>query len=152
VCHVCLLESTLYFSILFVPIYYWKSSLKKLLEKAPLKPHLSLKAPLESTLEKMPAIAPTLDPALFPGSIQHYAEHRLLYCRPCSTVVLSSRCSSTYAAASYCQRPSAGCYYSTACPWTSLPSAGTSSYHLTIRQHYYSCLLGKVTAVVDAAI
>jgi hypothetical protein len=36
----------------------------------------------------MPTIAPTLDPALFPGIIQHYPEHSLLYCQPCSAVVL----------------------------------------------------------------
>jgi len=36
----------------------------------------------------MPAAAPTLDPALFSGVIQHYPEHRLLYCRTCSSVVL----------------------------------------------------------------
>jgi Orsellinic acid/F9775 biosynthesis cluster protein D len=36
----------------------------------------------------MPTTAPTLDPALFPGIIQHRPKHRLLYCRPYSTVVL----------------------------------------------------------------
>ena len=36
----------------------------------------------------MPATAPTtLDPALFPGLIQHHPEHRLLYCKPCTAVV-----------------------------------------------------------------
>jgi hypothetical protein len=30
---------------------------------------------------------PTLDPTLFPGLIQHYPEHRLLYCQPCTAVV-----------------------------------------------------------------
>jgi len=30
---------------------------------------------------------PTLDPALFPGLIQHHPEHCLLYCRPCTAVV-----------------------------------------------------------------
>ena len=33
------------------------------------------------------AAPPTLDPALFPGLIQHYPKHRLLYCRPCTTVI-----------------------------------------------------------------
>ena len=45
--------------------------------------------PLESIPPKiMATAAPKLDPALFPGIIQHYPEHRLLYCQPCSTVVL----------------------------------------------------------------
>jgi hypothetical protein len=37
----------------------------------------------------MPTTAPALvlDPALFPGLIQHYPEHRLLYCWSCTTVV-----------------------------------------------------------------
>jgi Orsellinic acid/F9775 biosynthesis cluster protein D len=36
----------------------------------------------------MPTAAPTLDPVLFPGIIQHCPEHSLLYCKPCSAVVL----------------------------------------------------------------
>jgi hypothetical protein len=31
--------------------------------------------------------APTLDPALLPGLIQHHPAHRLLYCWPCTAVV-----------------------------------------------------------------
>ena len=46
------------------------------------------KTDLESQ-PKMPTAAPTpvLDLALLPILIQHYPEHRLLYCRLCTTVV-----------------------------------------------------------------
>jgi Orsellinic acid/F9775 biosynthesis cluster protein D len=66
--------------LLFVAIDE-KSSLKSSLKS-------TLKSALKST-SKMATVAPTLGPALFPGIIQHHPEHRLLYCRPCSTVVLA---------------------------------------------------------------
>jgi hypothetical protein len=36
-----------------------------------------------------PTIPTTLNPALFPGLIQYYPDHRLLYCRSCTTAVFS---------------------------------------------------------------
>ena len=36
----------------------------------------------------MPAPLPALDLAIFPGLIQHLPDHRVLYCKPCTTIVL----------------------------------------------------------------
>jgi hypothetical protein len=51
-------------------------------------PESTLKSTPKATL-RMATAAPTqeLDPALFPGIIQHRPEHRLLYCRPCSAAM-----------------------------------------------------------------